>query len=104
MSVIRGNSCYSIADEPTWTEAAAKAVNQGGYLATINTKSEGSFDEKLFSDFFLNSQQTKSDDVISFRAVSSANQALAFDGINDSTLFMKDKRRWKVFMEQFPTP
>ena len=43
MSVIRGNSCYTIVSGPTWTQAEANAVALRGNLVTIDSEEENIF-------------------------------------------------------------
>ena len=57
MGTIYGSSYYSIVDGPTWKEAAAAAIKQGGFLATINTKAEDSFIEEYLNNYFSNLQK-----------------------------------------------
>ena len=52
MGAIYGSSYYQIVDGPTWERSASNAVQNGGHLVTINTRSEDEFVEDFLESYF----------------------------------------------------
>ena len=58
VTVVRGNSLYTIVDGPSWTQAEAKSVKLGGHLVSIENESENAFIINTFDTYVVGDVST----------------------------------------------
>ena len=83
MGAIYGSSYYQIVDGPTWERSASNAVQNGGHLVTINTRSEDEFVEDFLESYFSGLNKIRDGSQVYFSRNNEEQSSDVWIGLND---------------------